>query len=142
MAAPTVQAILDGIQDRLKTIDGLQVSAYMPDTITPPHAIVEIPYKIDYHSTMARGEAEYDIRVRLFVSAAIDYAGQEDLADYASATGPKSVIAAIEGDRTLGDIVDDCVISKEGFRPISPADYAQVQHYAGDWDLRVLAKGI
>src|SRR5687768_10263773 len=109
MAAPTILQVMQGIEARLATIDGLRVSDTAPDQINPPAAFVGVPPIESYHATMQRGRMRLSPSIWLFTSAAVDRIGQEALAGYADPTGTRSVVAAIYGDRTLGGVAEDCV---------------------------------
>lgn len=138
--APTLEQIMDGIEDRLKTIAGLRVSDVTPDQIVPPCAIVGVPAITEYHATFASGRMRLDeLTVTVLVSAAVDRIGQKLLAGYANPTGDTSVKAAIEADKTLGGVVEDCVVLS--FRPLGLADVGVIGFYGGIFQLRAIATG-
>lgn len=139
MPAPSVLDVMRGVQTRLATISGLRVSAIAPDQITPPLAIVGVPPIENYHATMRRGRATYEPTVYILVSAALDRTGQEALAGYANPTGPTSIIAAIEGDRTLGGVAEDCIV--RSFRPLGVEEVGQIGYYGGAFELMVITAG-
>lgn len=136
---PTIADIMRGIEARLETIPGLRVSDVTPDQINPPAAIVGVPPIPAYHATMARGRMTVEPTVTVLVSAAIDRVGQLALAEYANPTGAKSIAAAIEGDRTLGKVVEDCIVTS--FRPLGLEDVGVIGYYGGEWTLRAVAAG-
>jgi len=139
MAAPTILQVMQGIETRLATISGLRTSEFIADQINPPQALVGVPTIPRYHATMQRGRFQLEPTVTVFVSAALDRVGQQLLAEYANPTGTKSIIAAIEGDKTLGGIVDDCnVIS---FRPLGMVAVGVAEYLAGEFDLQAIAQG-
>lgn len=138
MAAPTILQVMQGIETRLATISGLTTSEFVPDKINPPMAIVGVP-PIDYRVTMQKGVFTLNPTVTVFVSAAFDRLGQTALAGYANPTGSTSVIVAIEGDKTLGGVVEDCIVVD--FRPLGLEEVGQVGYYGGVFNLRVLAAG-
>ncbi|WP_157251116.1 hypothetical protein [Nonomuraea typhae] len=137
--APTIAQVMQGIEARLATIAGLRVDDVVPDQINPPAALVGVPPIPTYHQTMGRGRFMLEPTVTVLVSAAVDRAGQLALAGYANPTGPLSVLAAIEGDRTLGAVVEDCIVID--FRPLGLEEVGQIGYYGGVFTLRVIALG-
>jgi hypothetical protein len=140
MTAPTLKAILLGVEARLATIAGLRTSAIVPEAISPPHALVGLPPIPTYRSTMSRGTYELDLTVTVLVSAGISRIGQMMLADYASVSGALSIPLAIEADRTLGGTVDDCVVTS--FRPLGLDEVGVISYYGGVFNLKTLASGV
>lgn len=139
MAAPTILQVMQGIETRLATITGLRVNDVIPDQINPPQAIVGVPPIPRYHATMQRGRFQLEPTVTVLVSAALDRVGQEALAEYANPTGAKSIITAIEADKTLGGVVDDCIVTS--FRPLGLEEVGLIGYYGGVFDLQVIAQG-
>lgn len=139
MAATAVLDVMRGIETRLQTITGLRTASYVADQINPPQAVVGVPPIEDYRATMKRGRWQLQPQVYIFVSAVLDRAGQAALAGYANVTGSTSIPAAIEGDRTLGGIVEDCVV--DAFRPLGMEEVGLIGYYGGVFDLRVIAPG-
>lgn len=137
--APTIVQIMDGIEARLATITGLNTSEIAPDQINPPQAIVGVPPIPRYHQSMQMGKFQLEPSVTVFVSTAYDRAGQRALAEYANPTGTKSIRAAIEGDRTLGGVVDDCIVTD--FAPMGLVKVGEVEYIAGQFSLAVIASG-
>lgn len=139
MAATIVQ-IMQGIEGRLSTIDGLRVAAISPDQINPPQAVVGVPVIDSYHQTMGRGRIHLAPTVTVLVSAGLDRVGQQRLAGYANPTGGQSIVAAVEADKTLGGVVEDCIVVS--FRPLGLEEVGLVGYYGGVFDLRVIATGV
>ncbi len=50
----SLSSLRDGIAANLSTITGLRVSAFIPDNINPPIAIVT-PQNIEYHRSFQNG---------------------------------------------------------------------------------------
>jgi hypothetical protein len=105
-----LSAIRQGLADRLATIDGLRARDYIPDNIVPPMAFVN-PTQIQYDVDNARGLVQYTFTVSLFASRADSRSAQLTVDSYVSTSGLDSVKTAIEGDRTLGGIVDTCRVT-------------------------------
>jgi hypothetical protein len=140
--APTIADIMRGIEARLATIPGLRVGASFgtPDQINPPAAIVEVPPIQNYHAAMRQGTVELSPTVVVLVSSALSRTGQMALAEYANPTGPQSVRAAIEADKTLGEVVDQCVV--RSFRPLGLEEVGELPFYGGIFTLTVTAAGL
>lgn len=107
-----LQPILDAIGERLANIGALSVFAYVPDALSPPAAIVQLPRSIDFDLTYGRGADTYNVPVLVVVGRGDDRASHEALAAYLDAEGPWSVKAAVEGDSTLVGLVDDCRVTR------------------------------
>lgn len=138
--APTIEQVMVGIETRLATISGLRVTEYVADQINPPHAIVGVPPIPEYRSTMGRGVFTLEPTVTVLVSAAYDRAGQLKLASYANVTGASSIPAAIEADRTLGGLVDECWVLS--FAPLGMEEVGYIGYYGGIFQLRTVARGV
>lgn len=128
-----------GIETRLATISGLRVNDVAPDQINPPAAFVGVPPIPNYRLTMGRAKYLIEPTITVLVSAAWDRAGQLRLAGYANPTGSTSIITAVEGDKTLGGIVSDCVV--DGFSPLGMEEVGLIGYYGGRFSLRVVLDG-
>lgn len=131
---------MDGIEARLATIAGLNVSDVTPGQITTPASVVGLPQSINYHSTMGRGKIELTFNVLVATSSAIDVTGQKALASYLDPVGATSVVTAIEGDKTLGGAVDDCIVTGSEVGPLER--FGLVDYYGAVFQLRVLSSGV
>lgn len=98
-----VGQIRDGIAARLALIDGLRVSAHVPDAPRPPLATV-LPERITFDVNARRGLDTLLFVVLVMVGRASDRGAQTQLD--ALISGPNNVKDTLEGDRTLGGIVD------------------------------------
>lgn len=136
----TIAAVMDGVAERLRTINGLRVSFYSPDQVNPPHAAVGMPEVVDYHTAMGRGLVELSLGLQLFVGSVDDRTGQLALAAYGDPAGTSSIIRAVEADRRLGGAVSDCIVTS--FRPFGRQDVGGVPLYVGEFSLRIYAPGI
>lgn len=135
--AATIEQIMLGVEARLKTIPGLRTESTQPGTLNPPEAIVGAPPVPNYRLAMNRGSFELGLTVSVYTSAAVSRVGQMLLARLANPTGQMSVVAAIEGDRTLGGLVADCVVVS--FRPLGIEEVGVIGYYGGVFELRCLA---
>lgn len=137
--APTILQIMEGIETRLKTIAGLRVTEYIADQINPPQAIIGVPDIPEYRTTFGRGRFGLEPEVTVLVSAALDRVGQRALAEFANVTGAKSIPAAIEADRTLGGVVEECFVLS--FRVLGFEEVGAIGYYGGVFQLKTVAKG-
>lgn len=139
MAAPTILQVMQGIETRLKTISGLIVHEYQPDAVTVPLAFVGVPPIPAYRTTFGRGRFGIAPTVTVLVSRASDIIGQHKLAGYADVEGATSIPAAVEGDRTLNGLVEECYV--ESFEALGEEQANQIGYFGGSFTLQVVAKG-
>lgn len=137
--ATTIAEIMGGLKVRLDTISGLQAYDYAPDDPVSPCAFPLVPPISSYRETMQRGRYVLTFRVVVLTGAQLDRPGQMRLAQYASQTGASSIRAAIEGDRTLGGLVEECVV--DSFSPDGLEEVGLVNYYGGTFTVRVVARG-
>lgn len=131
---------MDGLEARLATITGLRTSDVSPEQISPPCAIVGVPDIPEYRITMKNGFAVLTFQVTVLVSSAMNRTGQKALAGYANFTGATSIRTAIEGDKTLGGAVSDCVV--DSFRPLGLEEVGVIGYFGGVFAVRVFASGV
>jgi hypothetical protein len=116
----TLSGIRDGIAENLSQIHGLRVSATMLDAPRPPVAMV-YPDTIEFDLNANRGADTFNVIVSVLVGRADDRTAQLRLDSYIS--GPDSVKAAIESDRTLGGACDTCrVTSMRNYQQVAVGD--------------------
>lgn len=139
MTAPTVLEMMQAIEVRLQTIEGLRTAHFNSDQVNPPMAVVGVPPIESYRQAFGRATYALNFEVYILVSAALDRVGQSALAGYANPTGATSIVAAIEGDRTLGGLVQECVV--DTFRPLGWEEVGAIGYYGGVFNLRVFASG-
>jgi hypothetical protein len=106
----SLSSLRDGIAANLSTITGLRVSAFIPDNINPPIAIVT-PQNIEYHRSFQNGLNTYSFIVSVFVGRVSERSAQNTLDAYCAPTGSSSIKSAIESDRTLQGHAFDLVVS-------------------------------
>ena len=132
----TISQIKAGLATRLATISGLRTFAYQPDQLNAPLAYPMVE-QVLYHRTMFNGLNEIVFTVTVIVARPTERPAEASLDAYVSPDGASSIRAAIEGDRTLGGIVDDCQVEQaSGISSLSAndADYLSV-----DFTVRVYA---
>lgn len=137
--APTIRAVIAAVEDRLQTIAGLNTYVHTPDQVAVPAAFVGIPPIPQYHQTMGMGRFRLDLTVTVLTSSGWSREGQLALADYVDPRGDKSIRAAIEGDRTLGGVVDDCIVVS--FDPAGLVVLGPVEYVGGVFTLQTIATG-
>lgn len=124
----SITAIRLGLENNLKRIPGLRTSSIAPDLVNPPIAIVQpdnTPVKFDV--SMNRGLDEFRFTVTLIAHRADERSAQNKLDSYCAGSGDFSVKQAIEYDRTLGGVVNDCrvtEISSYGSISVNEIQYA------------------
>jgi hypothetical protein len=97
--------VRDGLKTRLETISGLRAYDLIPDTVTPPAAVVgQLDFTFDIDNARGLDQAQVDVLV--IVQRFSERSGQNLLDLYLSGSGASSIKAAIEGDRTLGGVVN------------------------------------
>src|ERR1035437_8784750 len=103
-STPSVSDIAVALETALATIPGIQTFPYLPDTFTPPVALVEID-EVQYHGAFAGGNVTHTFTVFVIVSRVSDRAAGQAVQGFMSQAGPNSpnsVQGAIEADVTLG----------------------------------------
>ena len=137
--AATIPQIMTGIETRLKTVPGLKTADHAPGDPIAPCAFPLVP-AFTYRETMGRATYSLPFRVAVVVAGQVDRVGQHNLAEYASQTGARSIRAALEGDKTLGGLVQDLVV--DSFDPDGLVDVGLAGYVGGIFNLRVLASGV
>jgi hypothetical protein len=97
----TPNGVRAGLGTALDTITGLRVFDYVPDSLSPPAAVVE-PLEVDYDEAMRRGLDFYRAFILIIVGRMSDRSSQDRLDAYVAGSGASSVKAALEANRTLG----------------------------------------
>lgn len=104
----TVGQIRDALATRLATISGLRVSDTVVDTPRPPQAVV-LPDRIEYDLNANRGADRYEFVISVIVARVDERSAQDNLDKYI--VGDLSIKKAVEGDRTLGGVVNTCRVT-------------------------------
>lgn len=127
--------IREGLAANLASISGVQVSAYMLASPTPP-AIHVVPSRIAYDKAMARGTDEVTMTVQAYVALGLDRSAQSALDELLAPSGSRSVKTAIEADRTLGGVVQHVWVSEmSGYNVVSVPERGQM--LSADWTVVV-----
>jgi hypothetical protein len=118
----TVAQVMTGLKTQLSTISGLRVVDTIPDVINPPVAIPAL-IEVRYHGAQQQGMVEHTVTVSLVVARISERTAQQTLYGYLSSSGATSVRAAIEADRTLGGVVQTCIVrSGSNIQSVSVGD--------------------
>jgi hypothetical protein len=104
----SIATIGTGLKTRLDTITGLRVFApnELPGSGNEPPMAFILPPAVEYHSDFA---ANYVLTFRVVVAVTQQDSptAHDAIMAYMEPSGTYSVLAAIEGDRTLGSTADD-----------------------------------
>ncbi|MFI6681878.1 hypothetical protein [Kribbella sp. NPDC050470] len=122
-----------GVATALRTIADLQVYERPPGEIVTDAAVVR-RRGTNYDVTLD-GLDDTTWGITVFVSFANTDAGAESLDDYVSQTGPKSIVAAIEDDPTLGGIVSYCHVANAEGEKVT--NYAGTDYLTVDFNLEI-----
>ncbi len=112
-ATPSVSDIAAALATALETIPGLRTASYLPDTFSPPVALIAID-SVEYHGAFAGGDVTHTFEVHLIVSRGSDRVAMLALEGYMSQAGSLSVKAALEADPSLGGLVSSLVVQRSG----------------------------
>jgi hypothetical protein len=104
-------------------IDGLRVYDRVPDNVFYPAAIIFPPTNPDYRNDLSVRSFTVRFVVMLLVPAVVDRQ-QLDLYDLLDRSGPSSIFAVIDADKTLGGLNVDA-------RVVSAADPLDLGEMAG-----------
>src|SRR3954454_22207617 len=124
--AARLSEIREGLAKNLRELKGLNVLAYMTSAPASPYIWVRpAPDElISYHQAMGNGLEHWFMRVEAFTGSPFDIAAQMKLDELVESTGPTSVKAALEADKSLGGIAEDSAVT-------SAHDYQQYQRQDG-----------
>lgn len=131
--AGEITNIRNGLQTRLETISGLQVYDHEPDAaaVTPAASIAFVgwtPNETFAGASAPTGDRTYRFVITVRLSGAVPEEQWQALDDYINPTGTNSILAAIDGDATLGSLVEWTVIT-----PGEPIDVTDRESKADAW---------
>ena len=112
--AGEITNIRDGIETRLNTISGLQVYDYVPEGVSVTPSVTIALDSMTFNETFgtsAAGLRSYRWILTLRIAGMIPQEQWQALDDYLNPSGTKSILAAIDGDPTLGAVVSYTVMS-------------------------------
>lgn len=143
MAAPTLTQIRQGLAANLSALQGIQVSAYMLASATPPSAHIYpggAAGAITYDLAFQRGLDLWPFTVQAFVGLTSDIGAQVLLDTFIAPSGTQSVKTVLQSDRTLGGLVDDVqVVTCTGYHVYRREGAAPV--LGAEWHVTVYASG-
>lgn len=125
----TVSQVADGIKVRLATVSGLRTYSYQPEQLNPPVAFPVLE-SVEYHRAFGGGDVQMRWQIFVIVGRYLDRVAHTNLDGFLSYSGATSLRAAIEGDRTLGGVVNTLVLDSGlsiGALTVAEADFLQVQ---------------
>ena len=98
---------------------------------------------INYDRSMNRGLDEWRFTIRgLASSTVLDIGAQQKLDNWLASTGPESIKAALEDDKTLGGTVGNAWVERVGpVRQFEPISSPGTKYYGAEWVLVCLASG-
>ena len=105
-----VSDVASGIATRLATVSGLRTFSFDPMQYNPPVAF-PILQNIRYHEAFAGGDVQMEFSIMLIAARWAERLSYAVLDGYMSFSGSTSIRAAIEADKTLGGVVQTCVLS-------------------------------
>jgi hypothetical protein len=132
----TVSELRSGIATTLANITGLRTSAFVPDTISPPIAIVE-PNSIKFDISMGRGLDEFGFKVTVIVGRATDRTAQANIDAFCSSSGSSSIKQVLESNRTLGGKCNDLRVT--GLNSYGSIQIADTPYLAAEFAVIVYA---
>ena len=124
----TITAIREGLSDRVDTISGLHAYAYESDHPIAP-AVMVATYTADYDLALGGGTT-YDFTLYVVLAGNVDRSYQEP-------SGSASIRLAVDGDPTLGGIVDFAAV-RQVDSSLVQMDFAGVPYAAATVSVEVI----
>jgi hypothetical protein len=132
-----VATIRTGLATNLATISGLRTSAWVPDQINPPIAVIK-PETITYDTAFARGLDTYEFSVLVIVGRVDERTAQSRLDAYCASSGATSIKTAIESDRDLNGAISDLRVTE--MRNYTSLPVGDVTYLAAEFVVQVFAQ--
>lgn len=108
---------MDQIGTALVTVPGLRVFDFPPKSAQPPFAFVDMPDRVDFDLTYARGADRATFTVVVAVADVVDRAARDAIAAYAAGSGASSIKAVLDA-ATIGT---SARVESVEFRPVTLA---------------------
>lgn len=116
----------------------IQVYEFVPGDVVTPCVVVE-PGSGTYHAAFGSASGtDHVLAVHAMVALGDRQAAQEMLDEMISETGPKSMKAAIESDRTLGGVVR--YADPQGYRDYGTREFGGTHYLMASIDVTILAR--
>jgi hypothetical protein len=131
-------AVMDEVAAQVDTIAGLRVSAFPPDSITPPAAVLDLPSEIRFDETFGRGMDRITMPLAVVVGKLDARSTRKHILPYFAGAGPKSIKQVVEaGTYTTFDFVR--VMADDD--PFEVWTIAGVAYLAGAFSLDIAGTG-
>ena len=118
----TISQVAAGLSTRLATISGLRTFSSQPEQIAPPVGY-PVLNSVTYHRAFQDGVVSTSWSIIVIVGRYTDARAHVALDDFLSGTGSSSIRAAIEGDKTLGGLVQTTIVaSGASITPLTQGD--------------------
>lgn len=129
-----LNATMDALGTRLKTIAGLRVHDYPPESVAVPAAVVGFPDAVEYDQTYAGGADMAVFPVHVVVGKVSDRASRDAIVAYVGRSGPSSVKTVLEADPTLGGAVKTLRVQRAPFVTMTVGG---IEYLAASFDVEV-----
>jgi hypothetical protein len=123
-------AVRAGLATALDTITGLRVFDHVPDSLSPPAAVIE-PVEVLFDEAMVRGLDKYRAFVLVVVGRMSERSASDRLDLYLAGSGASSVKAAIEADKTLGGACDTLQVTDANPRAVTVSGVEMLSYRFG-----------
>lgn len=133
----SIATIRTGIATNLATISGLRTSAFVPDLVNPPIAVVR-PETVTYDTAFARGLDTLEFAVLVIVGRVDERTSQGRLDAFCDTSGASSIKRAIESNRTLTGAVSDLRVTE--MRNYTSLTIGDVTYLAAEFVVQVFAQ--
>ncbi len=134
-----LEVLLLKFEERLATIPDLNVTFEPVSSGTPPFGWVGLPPLPNYYLAMNKARVELRPTITVLVSKAQSRDGSLSLGRFANPTGPHSISACIEADKTIGGTCETCHV--ESFRPLGEEEAGALSYWGGQFTLFAVARG-
>ena len=131
-----LNATMDALGTRLKTISGLRVHDYPPESVAVPAAVVGYPDAVEYDQTYAGGADMAVFPIHIVVGKVSDRASRDAIGAYVGRSGPSAVKTVLESDPTLGGAVKTLRAQQAVFTTMTVGG---VEYLAASFDVEVYA---
>jgi hypothetical protein len=134
----SIETIGTGLKTRLDTITGLRVYApnELPSAVNDLPAALILPGPVNYHGDFA-SDYDYILRVVILLASQDQPSAFNKILDYIEPSGTYSVLAAIEGDKTLSATCDTLrVIRNLG---ITTTTWAGISYLSTEFEVAIYA---
>lgn len=132
----SLSALRAGLGANLSTIVGLRVAETVPDNPNPPIAVL-LPPSITFDTSFGRGADTYTFTVLVIVGRIDERSAQVRMDGYCDPTGPASIKAAIESDKSLGGAAMSLRVQE--MRNYSALAVGEVTYLSAEWVVQVIA---